>query len=206
MKIVRLEFMKPEWKKYIDTHQKFLDSELATRGKSEILALPWKSYPPVVARIVEKPVSLPRLQVSFGDPGAFYRFSGTKSDARPWSECDVIKEIRDAVAEKTGENPNFCLVNVYRDGNDYIGYHSDDTSNLVPGTSIISVSLGATRDFYIQKKSRDAGKRFTFKYPAGHNTCIIMRPGCQNMFKHSVPKRTREKKTRINLTFRTVNV
>ncbi|ETO35163.1 hypothetical protein RFI_01908 [Reticulomyxa filosa] len=54
---------------------------------------------------------------------------------------------------------NFALVNRYKDGKDYIGYHRDSDNDLVPQSPIAMVSLGATRDFLFKHYSRQQRKK-----------------------------------------------
>jgi alkylated DNA repair dioxygenase AlkB len=42
---------------------------------------------------------------------------------------------------------DYVLINYYANGNNYIGYHSDDERDLKSNGVIASLSLGASRDF-----------------------------------------------------------
>ena len=46
---------------------------------------------------------------------------------------------------------NGVLVNWYQDGEHYIGWHSDDVSQLDQDAPIYTISLGATRTFKIRE-------------------------------------------------------
>lgn len=80
-----------------------------------------------------------------GEEGLKYRYSGQKKVASGWNK--TVEEIKKEVEEQCEEQFNFALLNYYKDGNDYIGPHSDDCRDLVEGSSIASVSFGASRDF-----------------------------------------------------------
>ena len=51
---------------------------------------------------------------------------------------------------------NSVLANLYRDGRDCMGWHSDDEPELGPAPVIASVSLGATRRFVLKHRERAA--------------------------------------------------
>ncbi|XP_071950842.1 DNA oxidative demethylase ALKBH2-like [Antedon mediterranea] len=85
------------------------------------------------------------LQVSFGDAGLTYKYSGNTVPALPWPP--FLKDLRDLLKSVTGHYFNFVLVNRYATGSDYIGEHKDDEKDMDHFSSIASVSLGQTRMF-----------------------------------------------------------
>lgn len=48
---------------------------------------------------------------------------------------------------------NSCLLNLYRTGDDKVGWHSDDESMYGKNSTICSVSLGQSRDFQVREKA-----------------------------------------------------
>ncbi|KAG6359063.1 hypothetical protein INS49_012583 [Diaporthe citri] len=78
----------------------------------------------------------------------------------------AVDAIRTQVEAKVGHKVNHVLIQCYRSGNDYISEHSDKTLDVVPGSFIANVSLGAERtmafrtkrDAPIEKESPDKGK------------------------------------------------
>ena len=108
--------------------------------------------------------------------------------------------------------PNFCAGNLYRDGNDYTGPHSDPLVSLGPHCIIGSLSLGAARRFKLtpalksHQKAEGVASSFTVVLP--HNSLLVMWEGCQEAFRHEVPRMTevaehpRSGVVRANLTFR----
>lgn len=92
-------------------------------------------------------------------------------------------------------------MNLYRDGNDNIGFHSDDAYLEEDKSVIASISLGATRTFkMINKKNHKQYSKYDFV--SAHNSLIIMRGTTQFNWLHGVPKNGSVTKPRINLTFR----
>lgn len=109
---------------------------------------------------------------------------------------------KDAKSHFPTINFNAVFVNYYNDGDDYIGAHSDDTTRLSPGAPILSYSFYENphheRDFGINNKKN----HLIGKFPLGHGDMAIMCPNFQNVVKHSVPVRKRDKCRRINFTVR----
>ena len=134
-----------------------------------------------------------------GDDNLTYRYSGIKKLASGWTKA--LLELKGKVEEFCGEKFNFALCNLYRNGEDYIGPHSDDTRDLASGSSIVSISLGAERDFLL--KSKKDKSSHTVSLP--HGSMIVMRTGAQELYKHSVPKRKKIVNKRINITFRNID-
>ena len=109
-----------------------------------------------------------------------------------------ILELLKYVNLCSGKTYNGILVNWYTDGNEYIGYHSDDESELIKESDIYSITFGATRDFYLKNKSSG----IIHKYELNNNTVLVMKYPCQTFYNHSVPKRLKCTEPRINITFR----
>ena len=110
-----------------------------------------------------------------------------------------------------GLRPNGVLINWYDGGQHYIGAHSDDESQLVPGAPIVSVSWGARRRFrMIPKKPKPPKaaaaaakqRREKLEVELGDGDLLIMGGSCQKTHKHEVPKTARMVGKRINATFR----
>ncbi len=50
---------------------------------------------------------------------------------------------------------NHVLIQLYRNGSDYIGEHSDKTLDIVPNTPIVNYTIGATRFMQLKNKKTD---------------------------------------------------
>ena len=137
----------------------------------------------------------PRLTAWVGD-GA-YRYSGIVNQPQPWPAA--LAEIRDRLVRELGVEFNSCLANLYRDGSDSMGFHSDDEPELGPRPTIASVSLGARRRFVL--RHRVSRERWT--WDLGEGDLLVMRAESQRDYAHAIPKTTRPVGPRLNLTFRT---
>jgi alkylated DNA repair dioxygenase AlkB len=156
-----------------------------------------------VIRIFGKNIPIPRKQTAFGDPGTTYTFSGMTVKAKPWTS--ILNKIKSQVEIATGKKYNFCLVNYYENGNNYIGYHKDDEKDLGKNPSIASLSFGQERKFYFKSDNKSLP---VVKTKLSHGSlCYMMHP--TNIYwKHSVPKESVKicSKPRINLTFRWIEI
>ncbi|PPK77686.1 alkylated DNA repair dioxygenase AlkB [Methylobacter tundripaludum] len=145
-------------------------------------------------------VKVPRLMCWYGDPDAWYRYSGVNHQPMPWTP--VLQAIREKVERQCQCQCTFnsVLANLYRDGNDSMGCHADDEKELGPNPVIASLSLGDERLFRLHhKKTKDK-----LDIVLGHGDLLVMAGTLQHHWMHSVPKTKKLKTPRINLTFRTI--
>ncbi len=150
--------------------------------------------------IFGKWVKGPRLMCWYGDPDAYYHYSGVDHQPRPWTA--ELQSIRKKVEQQCQCIFNSVLANLYRDGKDSMGLHADDEKELGLNPVIASLSLGDERLFKLHHKKR----KETLELNLGHGDLLVMAGTLQHHWVHSVPK-TRDMKTpRINLTFRRILV
>jgi alkylated DNA repair dioxygenase AlkB len=93
---------------------------------------------------------------------------------------------------------NSLLVNYYRDGNDTMGWHSDDEIELGPEPTIVCISLGAERVLKLKQKATN--KVTDLKLQSG--SCLVMSGHSQRDYQHAIPKQTTLAHPRISLTYR----
>lgn len=144
----------------------------------------------------------PRLSAWYGDADADYSYSGKRLQPLPWTP--LLSELRHRVEAHVADfmpRPfNSVLLNLYRDGHDSMGLHSDDERELGPEPVIASVSLGAPRRFVLRHKL--SGERHELLLD--HGSLLLMYGRCQHDWKHGLPKHKRCEQPRVNLTFRWV--
>ncbi len=136
----------------------------------------------------------PRLTAWMGD--GVYRYSGIVNEPGLWPEA--LAELRERLRDQLSVDFNSCLANLYRDGTDSMGYHSDNEPELGPRPTIASVSLGERRRFVL--RHRTSGARWS--WDLGHGDLLVMRDESQSDYAHAVPKTSRPVGPRMNLTFR----
>ena len=146
-----------------------------------------------------KTVSEPRLSAFYGDSGVQYQYSGRPMAAMPWFGTLIAMKPPIETLCQTQFNAAFC--NLYRSGQDAMGWHSDDEAELGRNPTIASVSFGAERTFQM-KHRRIPGARLSI--PLGHGSCLIMQAETQHHWLHQIPKSKKVRSARINLTFRQI--
>lgn len=148
--------------------------------------------------IFGKWVKVPRLMCWYGDPDAYYQYSGVNHQPRPWTP--ELQSVRAKVEQQCHCTFNSVLANLYRDGRDSMGCHADDEKELGLNPVIASLSLGDERLFKLHHKKR----KETLDINLGHGDLLVMAGSLQHHWVHSVPKTKIIKTPRINLTFRKI--
>ncbi|KAK4062723.1 uncharacterized protein Triagg1_9721 [Trichoderma aggressivum f. europaeum] len=136
----------------------------------------------------------------------------------------TVRVIKDEIEKHLGHPLNHVLIQFYRDGNDYISEHSDKTLDIVQGSYIANVSLGAERTMTLRTKRQEKdspgvalndGKRKIERAKLPHNS--LFRMGLQTNMKwlHAIRRDKRADRDRspaelaysgrrISLTFRQI--
>jgi alkylated DNA repair dioxygenase AlkB len=133
-----------------------------------------------------------------------YRYSGQTLEPRAWSP--TLGELRDRVVGETGVPFNHALLNRYRDGNDSMGFHSDDEPELGDDPVVAAVSFGEVRRLVFRSKKKSEARRAPPRLvlDLGHGSLVVMGRGCQVRFRHGVPRQSDRGGERISVTFRLV--
>jgi alkylated DNA repair dioxygenase AlkB len=180
-----------------------LDAAWLAAGEADALfealraAVPWDVHR---IRMFGRVVDSPRLSCWIGDPGTGYRYSGTHFEPNPWPVA--LRPIRARLAEELRIDFNSVLANLYRDGRDCMGWHSDDEPELGSRPLIASLSLGGTRRFVL-KHRKDPSTKLALELPPG--SLLVMRGATQANYRHALPRTARPVGARINLTFRRIS-
>lgn len=133
----------------------------------------------------------------FAEPGVEgYKYSGQIAKSQKLTKN--LKMLLKFINTEFKDNYNGILVNRYKNGEDYIGAHSDDERALAP-SGVISLSYGATRTFRIRDKTtKDVVKDIKLKT----GDLVIMSGDFQKEYTHEIPQEKRVKDERISFTFR----
>lgn len=151
-----------------------------------------------VVTIVGRKVLVPRLVAWHGDEGAIYQYSGLIHYPQPWT--DTLLVLKQTIETSCGQTFNSVLGNLYRNGQDSMGWHADQEKVLGKNPYIASLSFGQERQFKIRHNK--SGE--TLDIPLADGSLLIMAGTLQHHWRHCVPKSAKANKPRINLTFRTV--
>ncbi|MFM1841601.1 MAG: hypothetical protein RLZZ490_332 [Cyanobacteriota bacterium] len=141
---------------------------------------------------------LPRLTAWYGDPGRGYTYSGIAMAPTPWTP--LLVDIKARVESLAGVPFNSVLLNLYRTGQDGVGWHADDEPELKRGYPIASVSFGGTRRFLLKHKTDLTLAKVDLTLTSG--SVLLMLDTTQDHWLHQVPKTKKAVAPRINLTFR----
>lgn len=135
-----------------------------------------------------------------GDPGCAYTYSGVKKQPSPWTpELLFLKQQAETLARCTF---NSCLLNLYHNGNEAMGWHSDNEKALERGAPIVSLSLGGVRKFAFKHK-HDQTRIALF---LENGSALLMHAPTQDFWHHSLLKTKLPVGARINLTFRSIEI
>lgn len=148
--------------------------------------------------IFGKWVKVPRLMCWYGDPDAYYQYSGVNHQPNPWTP--KLRNIKEKVEQQCQCAFNSVLANLYRNGKDSMGCHADDEKELGVNPVIASLSLGDDRLFRMHHKKSKQSLNINLQ----HGDLLVMGGTCQRHWVHSVPKTKALKTPRINLTFRKI--
>jgi len=159
--------------------------------------IPWQRHR---LRIFGRDVDAPRLSSWIGDADAVYKYSGTRFVPHAWTAA--CAELRDRLAVRCGVSFNSVLCNLYRDGRDSMGWHSDSEAELGPEPVIASLSFGAVRRFSLRHR-RDASLGLDIDLLPG--SLLVMAGATQGNYRHGVKKTARPVGPRLNLTFRSIS-
>lgn len=161
--------------------------------------VPWERHR---LRIFGRALDAPRLSCWIGDPDATYVYSRTRFEARPWTPS--LLALRKRVEQSCGAQFNSVLANLYRDGQDSMGWHSDDEPELGARPVIASLSLGAERRFRLRRKLPRGVRATPLGLPLAHGSLLCMAGDTQRYYQHDLPKIASAVGPRINLTFRRI--
>ena len=184
------------WPSWLSPHE--ADALLA-----DLLAtVPWETH---YIKLFGREVASPRLSCWIGDPGTGYTYSRTRFEPRPWPKS--LAALRRRMEVDCDASFNSVLANLYRDGGDSMGWHSDDEPELGVQPVIASLSLGVTRSFRLRRKLSRGVRAQTgdmLSLPLSHGSLLRMAGDTQKLYRHEVPKTRAVTAARINLTFRRV--
>lgn len=148
-------------------------------------------------KVFGKEHEVPRIVAWVGEKA--YSYSGLTHDPSPWPSSLI--PIKKRLEDELDAEFNGCLLNLYRDGQDCMGWHADDEKELGREPTIASMSLGHRRKFQFKPK-----KGLTLPPPPDvfleHGSLLIMKGKTQEQFLHGISRSKKIRGIRINLTWR----
>lgn len=179
-------------------HGSLMSQIKANQYLSELLEnIDWKNDQTI---IFGKLIITKRKVAWYGDKNFSYTYSNTTKEAMPWTPA--LLELKSLAETTTGETYNSCLLNLYHDGNEGMGWHSDAEKDLKKNGAIASMSFGADRKFAFKNKE----SKETISMMLQNGSLLVMKDETQTHWLHRLPPTTLISKPRVNLTFRTIIV
>ena len=143
-----------------------------------------------------KEIITKRKVAFFSDPSISYRYASKTKIGMPWTSTLIT--IKNIVESITKESYNACLLNLYHNGEESMGWHSDNEKEIIANSSIASLSLGATRKFSFKHKI----SKETVSIELENGSLLEMKGSVQTHWWHALIKSKKVTDARINLTFR----
>ncbi len=150
-------------------------------------------------KIFGKTLPQPRLTALYAESEVPYTYSGLTLFPKKFT-FDLL-ELKKEFQKYSPIHFTHCLANLYRDGSDSMGLHSDDEKELGKNPVIASLSLGATRKFKLKHRFKKDQKLEIDLEPG---SLLLLKGTTQHFWKHELPKTKKEPGPRINLTFRKI--
>ena len=184
-----------------DAHLRFSSQFLSTKEADELFQVlinetQWKQENIVIAG-VNRPQ--PRLCAWYGDDHAHYSYSGIQLHPLKWTKA--LLQIKQKIEDISQTRFNSVLINLYRDEQDSMGWHSDNETSLGSQPCIASLSLGEMRQFKMKHRTLSNQR---YKLPLNNGCLLIMEGSTQEHWLHSIDKEKHTCGPRINLTFRRI--
>lgn len=134
----------------------------------------------------------------YADQPFEYKYSNITKKALPWTP-ELLK-LKRLTEDRTGEQFNSCLLNLYHSGEEGMAWHSDGEKDLKKDGAIASISFGAERKFaFKHKETKEVLSLFL-----ENGSLLVMKDTTQSHWLHRLPPTKKVKTPRVNLTFRTI--
>ena len=180
----------------VNYYGKIIDQEEADAFYLQLLEnIEWKNDEAV---IFGKKILTKRKVAWYGDENFEYTYSNSTKKAILWTP-ELLK-LKALAEEKTGEEFNSCLLNLYHSGDEGMAYHSDGEKDLKKNGAIASLSFGAERKFSFKHKFTKEKVDLLLE----HGSLLVMKDQTQSFWLHRLPPTKKIHTPRINLTFRTI--
>lgn len=145
-----------------------------------------------------KKITTKRKVAWYGEKPFEYTYSKMTKHALFWTP--ELLEIKGIIEQETKETFNSCLLNLYHDGEEGMGWHCDDEPELKKEGAIASLSFGVERNFVFKHKA--SKEKVTMILENG--SLLLMKGKTQRFWLHALPKSKKVKGMRMNLTFREI--
>jgi alkylated DNA repair dioxygenase AlkB len=175
-------------------HEKVLTDQQITQLYNDLLnKINWENERVVM---FGKEIITKRKVAFYSDPLIAYTYSSKTKIGLPWKDPLII--LKNIVESLTKQTYNACLLNLYHNGEEAMGWHSDNEKEIIANSSIASLSIGASRKFSFKHKVT----KETISIQLENGSLLEMKGTIQSHWLHALPKSKKITESRINLTFR----
>lgn len=140
-----------------------------------------------------------RTSLLFGDEGLIYRVNyqevTRESEVIPWNALPALTELKNLVEKVTNQTYTVCAIQCYPNGKVGINPHRD--KEMVAGTQIAGLSLGAKRTISFTRNYHDP---ISIALLSG--SLYVMKNMTNQKWLHSIVKDAKVREPRFSLTFR----
>ncbi|MGA9212219.1 alpha-ketoglutarate-dependent dioxygenase AlkB family protein [Kaistella sp.] len=181
----------------VNYYGKIFNQEQADYFYQKLLeTIDWKNDEAI---IFGKKIITKRKVAWYGEENFEYTYSKIAKNAISWTK--ELVQLKSAVEQKTREQFNSCLLNLYHDGSEGMAYHSDGEKDLKKNGAIASLSFGAERKFLFKHKLTKEKVEIILE----NGSLLVMKAQTQSFWLHRLPPTKKIFAPRINLTFRTID-
>lgn len=142
-----------------------------------------------------------RLEYYVTDIGGSYTYGEGRGqrtyDPQPWNE--FIRGAQRAVEAFAGCKFEVCFLNRYKNQQNWLGWHADNSDIMDDNRPIALVTFGAERDIHFAPY---ADKKDITSLKLEHGSICLMLPGMQDSHVHRIPKAGFMCGERVSMTFR----
>ena len=181
---------------YVDYRSNFLDPTERELVMAECEGLHFNSKTPSDA--------VQNRFLSFGKESYSWNSSSgpVVNDPLDLNSFTSIKNVLSKINSDLKCSLNSALVSFYKSGDVSARLHSDDEPTLDSSQPIVVVSIGAVRRVEFVDNRQDSFRRNALTLDPEDCSVYIMKPGCQERFRHRVRMERRVNKSRISISFR----
>merc|ERR1711871_1201311 len=121
----------------------------------------------------------------------------------PYEFPERVLQLKSDIESQFNVSFNSCLVGLFDNSRDKIGFHDDSCSSMGEDPFIGSVSLGRSRKFRVKSKAT----KKVIEIILEHGDLLVMRENANRKYRHAVPADLgcTVSDPRLNLTFRNYN-
>ena len=133
-------------------------------------------------------------------PYSYGNLGRSKHSPKPYPNMPLFDEIFDKLqSHGVTRESHGILCTLYENGHVGIPLHQDNESNIVKGSTIFTISFGATRQLKIYNTE---GPLKEFVVPLEHGSVHAMSQESQDLWRHGLDKEPAVKEARVSFTIR----